>query len=291
MKPSSFELIRTSDLGEALRALRECQDRDAKLLAGGQSLIPMMNFRVAQPGALIDLGAVPGLDGIEMRDGTLCIGAMSRHNDVKAHALVAQHAPLVRAAYEYVAHHSIRNRGTLGGNLSHADPASEMPAVMLALDAVFMVRSVDAERAVPASEFFLAPFTTALEPDEMLLQIRIPIAHAQERFAFEEVSLRKGDFAISAVAAGLRIRDGRCEKARVSMAGISYTPLRAAEAEEVLTGEVPDAGCIARAVDAAVGAIEFNATAAITAEYRRDLTRTLMIRALSRAAAEQSETP
>ncbi|CAN5630866.1 xanthine dehydrogenase family protein subunit M [soil metagenome] len=289
MKPSAFELIRPRSLEEALHALREHQHRDVKLLSGGQSLIPMMNFRVAQPEVLIDLGAVAGLDAIEVRDGQLCIGAMSRHADVKSSAIVIQTAPLVHEAYEHVAHATIRNRGTLGGNLSHADPASEMPVVMLTLNATLVLRNAEGERTVAAADFFYAPFTTAAEPDEILVEVRIPCATADARYAFEEVSLRKGDFAMSAVAVSLSMRDGVCTLAAIGVGGVSSVPLRAADAEAMLQDRTLDAETLAQAAQAAVDAIEFNATATISADYRRDLTRTLIERALSRAAFQQPQ--
>lgn len=283
MKPAAFELFRPETVGDALQLLAEHQDADIKVLAGGQSLIPMMNFRVAEPEFLVDLGRIAELRGIEEKDEFISIRPMTRHADVKAHPLVARHLPLVREAYEHVAHATIRNRGTLGGNLSHADPASEMPCAMVALDAQFVLSNKTATRTVPAREFFFGPFTTAIEPDELLMEILVPKA-AGDRFAFEEVSLRKGDFAISSVAARIGVEGGVCRSAGIAIGGVAGTPVHAEAAEAALVGKAPTPEAVAHAAAAMIATIEFDGTATITAEYRRDLTRTLLMRAIIRAA-------
>jgi carbon-monoxide dehydrogenase medium subunit len=284
MKPAAFELFRPETVDDALRLLAEHQDADIKVLAGGQSLIPMMNFRVAQPEFLVDLGRIAELRGIEEEDEFILIRPMTLHAYVKAHPLVARHLPLVREAYEHVAHATIRNRGTLGGNLSHADPASEMPCVMVALDAQFVLRNKTATRTIPAREFFFGPFTTAIEPDELLAEIQVPKARSADRFAFEEVSLRKGDFAISSVAARIGVEGGVCRSAGIAIGGVAGTPIHAEAAEAALVGEVPAPESIAQAAAAMIATIEFDGTATITAEYRRDLTRVLLVRAITRAS-------
>ena len=287
MKPAPFELVRPATLADALHALSSYPDRDIRVLAGGQSLVPMMNFRVAQPDILIDLGRLAELDFVEDRGDVVAVGAMTRHSDVKAHPLISRFAPLVHAAYDHVAHATIRNRGTLGGNLAHADPASEMPAVMTALHANFVLRSKHDTRTIAVADFFFGPFTTALLPDELLVEILVPKAAADDRFAFEEVSLRKGDFAISAVAVRLRMEGTACTGAGIAIAGVSHVPVRAIEAEVALVGTAPGPAEIAAAAAAATDAIEFTGTATVSASYRRDLTRTLMVRALSRAVAAE----
>jgi aerobic carbon-monoxide dehydrogenase medium subunit len=286
MKPAPFEYIRPDTIEEALAALAAHADRDAKILAGGQSLVPMMNFRVAQPAVLVDLNRVTGLAYVREQEGGIAVGAMTRHSDVKAHPLIARHVPLVRAAYEHVAHGTVRNRGTLGGNLVHADPASEMPAVMLALDARLVLRSLGGTRTVDAADFFVTTYTTLVEPDEILVEILLPRSTEGEACAFEEVSLRKGDFAMSAVGVRLRIDDGLCSGAAIALAGVSDTPLRAAGAEALLTGQTVDDARIAEAAEAAVDPIDFSGTASVSAAYRRDITRELVRRALSRATTE-----
>lgn len=288
MKPAPFDYLCPVTIEEALAALAEYADADAKLLAGGQSLIPMMNFRVAQPALLIDLNRIPDLAYVRERGDDIAIGAMTRHNDVKGHPLVAHHLPLMREAYEHVAHGTIRNRGTLGGNLAHADPASEMPAVMLALEAQLVLRSSSQCRTVEAADFFLATYTTALEPDEMLVEVLLPKRVEGELSAFEEASLRKGDFAMSAVGVRLMMAGGICTTARIALAGVSDTPLRAAGAEALLAGRNPDPTLIAEAAEATVEGIDFTGTASISAAYRKDLTRELVRRALSRAQAEKA---
>ncbi|MBO4226838.1 xanthine dehydrogenase family protein subunit M [Bradyrhizobium neotropicale] len=285
MKPAPFELFRPETIDEALQLLADHQDADIKVLAGGQSLIPMMNFRVAQPEFLVDLGKVADFWGIEEDSDLISIRPMTRHADVKANPLVARYLPLVREAYDHVAHATIRNRGTLGGNLAHADPASEMPCVMVALDARFVLQSKKATRVLPAREFYFGPFVTAIEPDEVLVRIQVPKARSGDGFAFEEVSLRKGDFAISAVAARINSDGGVCRSAGIAIAGVAGTPVHAEAAETMIVGEPVSPDRIALAADAMIATIEFSGTATISAEYRRDLTRTLLTRALTRASS------
>lgn len=291
MKPAAFDYISPETLDEALSLLDEHAAAEPKLLAGGQSLIPMMNFRVAQPAVLIDLNRVPGLAFVDEHEGHIAIGAMTRHNVVKAHPLVARHLPLIRAAYEHVAHGTIRNRGTLGGNLVHADPASEMPAAMLALEARLVLQSSKGTRVVEAADFFLSTYTTATEPDEILVEILVPKQSKDERFAFEEASLRKGDFAMSAVAAVLTMTGKHCIQARLSLAGVSDTPVRATAAEAVLEGQTLDEAIIAQAADATVAAIDFIGTVTVSAGYRRDLTHALIRRALTTIGAGAAKAP
>ncbi len=210
---------------------------------------------------------------------------MTRHNDVMLDPLIKQHAPLIREAYAHVAHSTVRNRGTLGGNLAHADPASELPAVMLALDARIIVRNMSASRVLSAEEFFLGTYTTALAADEILTEILVSKRSANEGSAFEEVSLRQGDFAISAVAARLTLRGGVCQHAAIALAGVSDVQVRAKNAEAVLVGKSLTESLMGSAADAAVDKIEFLETATVTSRYRRDVTRELVRRALSRASS------
>ncbi|CAO3428033.1 FAD binding domain-containing protein [Azospirillum endophyticum] len=283
MKPAPFTYLRPGTIEEALEALATHADADAKLLAGGQSLVPMMNFRMAQPAILIDINRIPGLDRIDEADGLLRIGAMTRHADVKASPLVARHAPLIAEAYEHVAHATVRNRGTLGGNLCHADPASEMPAVMLALEAELVIRRVGGVRTVPAEGFFISNFTTIVEPDEILTEIRVPVRPDGEGCAFEEVSMRKGDFALTAVAARIRMAGDRCTFARLVFCGVEDRPIRVETAEQSLLGTAMSGPDIAQAADIAATALNPIATSFADGEYRRQLARELSIRALSRA--------
>ncbi|MDQ0137731.1 carbon-monoxide dehydrogenase medium subunit [Neorhizobium galegae] len=282
MKPSRFDYLRPRTVDEALAMLADHGANDGKLLAGGQSLVPMMNFRVAAPAVLIDLNGIADLAGISEDGDRIVIGAMTRHNDVKAHPLIARHAPLVEAAYHHVAHFTVRNRGTLGGNLVHADPASEMPMIMLVLGAEMHVASAAASRVVPAEEFFLGTYVTAIEEDELLMAISLPKRQAGQRHAFEEVSLRKGDFAVSAVGAVADIEDGRCRNLRLGLAGVSDAALLAHDVGGMLEGEMLTDRAIAAAGEAVVAGIEFRGTVSVSAEYRSDVTRELVGRCLRR---------
>lgn len=282
MKPSRFDYLRPGTVEEALAMLAEHGANDGKLLAGGQSLVPMMNFRVAAPSVLIDLNAIGELAGVSEEDNAIVIGAMTRHNDVKAHPLVARHAPLVEAAYHHVAHFTVRNRGTLGGNLVHADPASEMPMCMLVLDAEMHIASAAASRVVPAEEFFLGTYATAVEEDELLLKISLPKRSASQRHAFEEVSLRKGDFAVSAVGVVADVENERCRNLRLGLAGVSDVSLLAHEVARMLEGEILTDEAISAAAETVGSAIEFRGTVSVSAEYRSDVTRELVRRCLRR---------
>jgi carbon-monoxide dehydrogenase medium subunit len=203
MKAPAFEYVRVATVAEACASLAE-HGPDARLLAGGQSLLPAMNLRLASPSVLIDIGRIAGLDGIEMRDGVLRIGALARHESVLRNAMVAQHVPLLTEALRHVAHPAIRSRGTFGGNLAHADPASELPACMLALNATIEATSPRGTRRIAAEDFFTGLFQTALEPDEMLTAAEIPLP--APTWFFQEIARRSGDYAIvGLVASGTRL--------------------------------------------------------------------------------------
>jgi carbon-monoxide dehydrogenase medium subunit len=289
MKPAPFEYVRPSTVDEALLALRTHVNDDAKLLAGGQSLVPMMNFRVLQPAIIIDINRLDDLAYIRDDESHLAVGALTRHAALKSSGVIAQHAPMITAAYEHVAHATIRNRGTIGGNIAHADAASEMPAVMCALDATMVLRSHGSSRTVKAREFFLGVFSTVLEPDELLVEIRIPKRAAGEWTAFEEMNLRKGDFAMAAVAVKIRMTDGRCDEAVVYLTGVSDRPIRIEHADRKLAGGRLSAEEIAAASEAVVAEVEFGDTASVSAAYRKDLTRALIVRALADARDRSSE--
>ncbi|WP_270935968.1 FAD binding domain-containing protein [Falsiroseomonas oryzae] len=237
MKPAPFEWHAPASVAEALE-LKARHGDDARFLAGGQSLVPAMNFRVAQPAVLVDLNRVAGLDAIAHgADGSLAIGAMTRNARIERDAAAAHSHPILAEALHEVAHPQIRNRGTLGGNLSHADPASEMPAVMLALQASFLLRSRRGERAVEAARFFLGPLATALAPDEMLAEIRIPPLPARTGTAFLEVARRRGDYAMMGVAAVVTLdAGGVCTAARLACCSAGPTPMGAPRAAATLVG-------------------------------------------------------
>jgi aerobic carbon-monoxide dehydrogenase medium subunit len=283
MKPAPFEYLRPTDLEGVLTALAAGGEA-TKILAGGQSLVPMMNLRVVAPKRLVDINRVPGLDRIAVEGDRLVIGALARHTDVMASPNVRQHAPLVAAAYRHVAHRPIRNRGTIGGNLAHADPASELPAVMLALDAEMALRSRNSERQVPAGQFFLGTFETAARADELLTSIHIPLVAGSRRWGFEEVSQRQGDFALVAVAATFAVEDGRCASPHLAYAGVADRAVRIAVAEAALDGRSPDEALFEQVAASAAEAVNPPEDVHADADYRRDLVRALTRRALSAAA-------
>lgn len=282
MKPPPFDYFRPATLDEAL-ALLARHAGEARVIAGGQSLVAMMNLRFARPSVLIDINRLPGLDR-HWRDGdTLRIGALVRHATLADSALVRECAPLMADAYPHVAHHTVRNRGTLAGNLCHADPASEMPAVLLALDGRLTLRSVRGERTVAAADFFVGPYTTAAAPDELLVEVALPVRRAGH--GFEEVSIRQGDFALTLVASTLQVDGGRIASAAVAVAGVAAHALRLPGVEQILVGQMPTDAVFEKAAAAAVAAIDPTSDQHADAAYRRDLIRTLTPRALRRAAA------
>ena len=220
MKPARFRYLRATSIDAALQALAD--DPDARVLAGGQSLIAMMNLRLVKPACLVDINRIPDLSHIREGGSGIVIGALARHNDVKHSALVEARCPLLTEAYESIAHHTVRNRGTLGGNLCQADPSSETPAVMIAVGATLVLRSVRGSREVAAEDFFLGPYETAARQDEMLVEIRLP-GLARDGWAFAEISNRHGDFAIAVVATRSASRTGAARPRAWSRAGSAST--------------------------------------------------------------------
>ena len=288
MKPAPFEYLAPDSLPAALAALAE-RGYDAKLLAGGQSLIPVMNFRLAQPAVLIDLNRVPGLSGIARERGELRIGAMTRQRRLEDDALIARHAPLLKEAVQFIAHPQIRNRGTVGGSLAHADPAAELPALVVALDARLRLQSVRGERWVSAGDFFQGLFSTALEPDEMLTEIAVPAAPSRTGWAFLEVARRHGDYAQMGVAARLTLGDdGRCSGARLVFLSAAEKPWPA-RAAELLLGVQPGEALFAAVADAVHAELSPSGDVHASGEYKRHLARVLTRRVL-RAAAARAET-
>jgi aerobic carbon-monoxide dehydrogenase medium subunit len=287
MKPAAFDYYRPTSLDEALALFAEL-GADAKALAGGQSLVPAMNFRLARPGVLVDLNALGSLGTIEeTADGGIRIGAMARQTAVERNPAVARRAPLLAEAMPWIAHPQIRNRGTVGGSLAHADPSAELPAVMLALDARFVARSSSGARTIPASEFFTGILSTALEPAELLTAIEIPVRPGRSGSAFVEVARRHGDYALVGVAAEVVLdREGACAAARIALLSVGDTPVLARSAMAVLLGRTPDAAAIEEAARAAAERdIEPPADIHASAAYRRHLSAVLVGRALRTAVA------
>jgi aerobic carbon-monoxide dehydrogenase medium subunit len=290
MKPAPFEYFRPTSLAEALALLAE-HGGDAKPLAGGQSLIPAMNFRLATPAVLVDLNALSELTYIADASGDVRIGAMTRQRAVERSALVSARVPLMAETMPHIAHPAIRNRGTIGGSLAHADPAAELPAVMLSLNASFTVSSQAGSRQVSAEEFFVSLFSTAVQAGELLTEVRIPAPPERSGFAFQEISRRHGDFALVGAAAAVRLDgNGRCEDARVALLSVGDRPMLAEQAARALVGQPPSAGPIRAAADAA-STLDIDPSSDIhaSARYRRQLanvlTRRVLERAFARAAA------
>jgi aerobic carbon-monoxide dehydrogenase medium subunit len=285
MKPASFDYVAPASLEEAVGAMAT-GGGDAKVLAGGQSLIPMLALRLARPTLLVDINRLPGLDGIREASGLLEIGALVRQRALERWA--ATRSPLFAEVLRHVAHPPIRNRGTVVGNVVHADPASELPAVMVALEAEMAVASRAGSRAVPAGQFFTGPLTTALRPDEMLTEIRIPAPPPRTGGAFVEMARRAGDFALVGVAALITLDGaGTCERVRIALCGVGPTPIRARAAEDALTGQAPTATALAAAADRAAAATSPPSDVHGSAEFRKKLARHFARQAIA-AAVERS---
>ncbi|MEM8974570.1 MAG: xanthine dehydrogenase family protein subunit M, partial [Pseudomonadota bacterium] len=225
MKPPAFEYIAATSLEHALLLLDEHGD-EAKVMAGGQSLMPMMNFRLVQPSLIVDISRIPGLDSIEEIGDALHIGALTRHVHLMTAPLVIEHFPIISEAMRHVAHTAIRNRGTIGGSLSHADPAAELPMIAMLLDAKMLIVNKDGRRTVDARDFFVGPLTTVLSGTEFLVAIEFPFLPARTEWAFEEVARRSGDFALAAVGVALEIRDEVVSNVRIAVTGVGEIPLR-----------------------------------------------------------------
>lgn len=280
MKPIDFTLHRPSTVAEAVELLAEHSD-DAKVLAGGQSLVPLLNFRLARPEHVIDIGRLASLTEIRRTPGELVVGAMVRQAQAEHSTAVAAHAPLLTAALPNIAHPPIRNRGTIGGSLAHADAAAELPAVAMALDAVFDVRGPAGVRSLAAADFFRTHLTTALGADELLTSIHFPRALPGTGAAVLEVGRRRGDFALVGVAVQVRLAEGRIADARVCFTGVDEVPHRCRPAESVLTGG--SAADASRAADAARDDVRPSGDLHATAAYRRDVAGTLLARAVAEA--------
>ncbi len=284
MKPPSFAYARPDGLAGALDLLAQ-YGADARPLAGGQSLIPMLALRLARPSLLVDLGRLAELTQLTVQDGRLVVGAMVRQRRIERDPLVAEHLPLLAAATRLIGHPSIRNRGTLGGSLAHADPSAEYPAVALALDAELVVRGPGGERVVPARDFFLGPFTTALAENELLVAARFRLPSASTGWAIEELARRHGDFALAGAVALLeRGSHGTCALAALALFGVATRPVRATAAEQALTGRQVTAETIAEAAALAVEAIDEPLSDVHgSAAYRKRVTPAVVRRALEAA--------
>jgi len=284
MKPASFNYVRAESVDHAVHALADAGD-DGKILAGGQSLMPMMNFRLVKPSVLVDINRIPGLDRVEKRGERIALGALVRHRMTAEDPIIAEHVPVLHYAMKHVAHLTVRNRGTFCGSVCHADPAAEMPMMSLLLNGLVHIRSSQGERHVPASEFFVGSLMTVLEPDELVTGIEIDVLPRGTGWAFEEFARRHGDYALAAVAITMMRKEGLASDVRVVMMGVGDIPMRLSEVEAMLEGHEIDQPLIDGAVDMIREQIEPNSDLNASSDYRRHLAGALARRALSDAWA------
>jgi aerobic carbon-monoxide dehydrogenase medium subunit len=290
VKPPPFDYSAPRSVAEALELLQQAPD-DTSVLAGGQSLVPVLNMRLAQPRALVDLNRVEGLDGIETTpEGRIRFGSMVRQRRLESEPLVRDRLPLLTDAADHIAHLAIRTRGTVGGSLAHADPSAELPAAVSALDGRMLVRGPDGDRTIPAGDFFLGPLTTAIEPGELLVAVELEPPPPGSGSAFLEVARTHGAFALAAAAAVLHLdHGGRIDHARVALAGVGGVPYVPAWLDEVTGGEAPDGALFRRVGDRVGDEVEPFDDVHATARYRKRVAAVLTSRALTTAAARAGE--
>jgi aerobic carbon-monoxide dehydrogenase medium subunit len=282
VKPAPFEYFDPRTVDDAVTLLATHGD-DAKILAGGQSLVPMLALRLARPAAVVDVNRVSGLDGMRQDGTTLTVGALVRQRTLERWG--AERAPLLTAALRHVGHAPIRTRGTVAGSIAHADPASELPALLLCLDGSVVARSRRGTRTIPAGDFFQGPLMTALAADELVTETRWVLPPGHAGWGFHEMARRQGDFALVGVAAVLTIAGGNVADARIALFGAAATPVRARAAERALIGQAAREAAIAEAARAATNDLETVADIHAPAAYRASVARTLTARALTDAAA------
>jgi carbon-monoxide dehydrogenase medium subunit len=284
MKLPPFDYQAPATLGEAVQILSDNAGA-AKAIAGGQSLIPILAFRLASPNILVDLSGIAGLDDITIGEAGISVGAMVRWRELEDHAGLRSACPLIPAAVDHIAHYQIRNRGTIGGSLAHADPAAEMPGIAAACDAQIEIVGTTGTRKVDAQDFFLGPLTTCLAHDELITAIHFPPWRSARRWAFEEFSQRRGDFAFAGIALYYDERpDGIIENAHVGVIGATHIPRRLAAVEDALNGKKPTDTILALAAKTASSSVEPNDDIHASAAYRRALVGTLVERSLIAAA-------
>jgi carbon-monoxide dehydrogenase medium subunit/6-hydroxypseudooxynicotine dehydrogenase subunit alpha len=284
MKPPDFDYVRPADLAEAVRALSDGGE-DAKILAGGQSLIPLMNLRLARPSLLVDIGAIAALKSVSVRDVGLIIGSAVTHREIIESAAIQKDCNLLAEAASWIAHPQIRTRGTIGGSLAHADGSAEFPAVLAALDGSVIARSGDGDRTVPWSDLFEGPFSTSLRPDEIITGVVLPRTQAATGTAFDEFARRPGDFAVVGAAAVVRMApDGTCGNASLALLGVAGVPVRADAGLESLRGAELSESVVTAAVRRAFTDIAMSADVRVSAAYRRRIAEIVACRAIVRAA-------
>jgi CO/xanthine dehydrogenase FAD-binding subunit len=282
MKPPTFDYILADSVDAAVAALAAAGG-EAKVLAGGQSLVPMLNFRLLKPSVLVDINRIPGLAFIDDAGDAIHIGALTRHHKLETSPLIAWHFPVLACAMTYVAHLAIRNRGTIGGSLSHADPAAELPMLALLLEATLTIASQQGRRTVAARDFFVDALTVDLAADEVVTEVVLPKLPPATGWGFEEMARRSGDFALAAVAATLTVADGRVTQARIAMTGVAPTARRADAAEALLVGKAITPALIDAAIASVRAAAEPATDLHASADFRRHLVGVLAGRALRAA--------
>jgi carbon-monoxide dehydrogenase medium subunit len=283
MKPAKFDYVSPSTVEAAIEAL-VASNGEGKVLAGGQSLLPLLNFRMARPTVLVDLNRIEGLSYIEDRGDRIAVGALTRQRELEHSPLIASKLPVISAAMRYVAHLAIRNRGTIGGSLSHADPAAELPMLATFYEARIAIQGPSGRRTIAPGEFFVDALTNCLEPEEIVVEIEFPILK-QDGWAFEEVARRFGDFALASIAVSVRRAVSGLEAARVAVMGVADTPLRLREAEDELVAMELDDRTADRFAEIVASQVSPNDDLHASAEYRRHLLAQLASRALQTALA------
>ena len=287
MKPALFEYVAPHSIEEALEAL--ASDEMARPLAGGQSLIPTMNFRIAAPSKLVDLARIEALKRHAVEGDVIRVGAMTRQRDLERDAAVQRANPLIAEVLGNVAHIVIRNRGTVGGSIAHADAAAELPCMLVATGGSVVARRADGERTIAADDLFLFHMTTALEAGELLTEVRIPALPPDTGYAFQEVARRHGDYALAGVCALVTLKDGVCSAARLAACGVASKPIRLADAEAALLGAPPEGDALARAAEAARDHVAASDDRQASGEYRKDLVAALVRRTVTKAADRARE--
>lgn len=284
MKPAGFEYLRAKSLDEALELLA-ARPGDARPIAGGQSLVPVMNMRLARPEALVDIGRLEALRGIAVEEGVLRLGALTLHRELAGSPAVAEHAPLLSRAAPHIGHEAIRNRGTLGGSLAHADPAAELPACVVALDGRIVAASRRRRRAIPAEKFFVGPYTTALEPDELVVSVEIPLAPPGRRVAFHELARRVGDFAMAGGAALARRSGAALREVRLVFFGVGTRPALARAGAAAVEGRAASPEVVAAAQRALATDVQPQPDLHHSAAMKAHLLRVILGRLLEELAA------
>jgi CO/xanthine dehydrogenase FAD-binding subunit len=288
MKPAPFDYIAATSVDMAAAALADGGD-DAKIIAGGQSLVPLLNFRLLRPSILIDINRIESLAFISETATDIRVGALTRQYQLETSPVIARHLPVLSCAMTHVAHLAIRNRGTIGGSLAHGDPAAELPMMALLLDAELHIGSVSAARITAARDFFLDALTVDLNAGEIVTEIALPKLPPQTGWGFAEVSRRRGDFALAAAAATLAVAAGAIVEARIALSGIGRTAVRAATAESLLVGHALEPPLVSQAIEAVRAAIEPDTDLHASADYRRHLAGVLTGRALAAAWRRANE--